>query len=324
MGSAASRAVAINYHFVRASNPGRFRLRVHERSERFDAQLAQLAERFAFLRCGDLFAPDGCEPGVAITFDDGARDVFEQALPLLRRHAATATAFVCTRPYLEGRLLQIQKVEYLMSELGLEGFRRAFYAELERRFPGEVERESLAFARGYAFYRYDEEPIRRFKLDLNYQLPYAVVEPVLDALFESVFGPGSEADAVRETYMSVDQLKRLADAGVEIGSHAHAHRVLPRLDFVQQKREMETSAGFLKEITGHSRISLAYPFSFHDEETKRAASELDLLAGFAGERRPITDDDIRSRWSVPRYDVNDCFDRSTNHAIDEIFAGLAS
>jgi peptidoglycan/xylan/chitin deacetylase (PgdA/CDA1 family) len=324
MGSAAPRAVAINYHFVRASNPGRFRLRAHERSERFDAQLAQLAERFAFLRCRDLFARDGREPGVVITFDDGARDVFEQALPLLQRHGATATAFVCSRPYLEGRLLQIQQVEYLMSELGLEGFRRAFYAELERRFPGEVERESLAFARGYSFYRYDEEPIRRFKLDLNYQLPYAVVEPVLDALFEHAFGPGSEADAVRETYMSIEQLKRLADAGVEIGSHAHAHRVLPRLDFIEQKREMETSVGFLKEITGDSRISLAYPFSFHDEETKRAAGELDLQAGFAGERRAITDDDLRSRWSVPRYDVNDCFDRSSNQLVGEVFAGITS
>src|SRR5262245_32559264 len=104
MGSEAPRVVAINYHFVRASNPGRFRLRAHERSERFDAQLAQLTGRFVFLRCGDLFTRADGSPGIAITFDDGARDVFEQALPLLQRHGATATAFVCSRPYLEGRL----------------------------------------------------------------------------------------------------------------------------------------------------------------------------------------------------------------------------
>jgi peptidoglycan/xylan/chitin deacetylase (PgdA/CDA1 family) len=324
MGSAAPRIVAINYHFVRASNPGRFRLRAHERSERFDAQLAQLAGRFPLLRCSELFARAGGSPGVVITFDDGARDVFEQALPLLQRHGAAATAFVCSRPYLEGRLLQIQKVEYLMSELSLEGFRRAFYGELERRFPGQVERESLAPFGGYAFYRYDEEPIRRFKLDLNYQLPYPIVEPILDALFEHAFGPGSEADAVRETYMSLDQLKRLVDAGVEIGSHSHAHRVLPRLGYLDQKREIETSIDFLRHVTGDSRISLSYPFSFHDEATLRAAGELDLLAGFALGRRAITDDDIRSRWSVPRYDVNDCFDRSSNQPIREVFADLAS
>jgi peptidoglycan/xylan/chitin deacetylase (PgdA/CDA1 family) len=318
MASGARRRVAINYHFVRASRSGRFTLRAHERCERFDAQLARLRERYTFLRCRDLFERSDSSDGVLITFDDGARDVLEVALPLLRRHGATATAFVCSRPHLEGRLLQIQKVEYLMSVLGLERFRRAFQEELERRFPSEIERESLAFAGDYRFYRYDPEPIRRFKLDLNYQLPYAVVEPVLDVLFEGVFGPGSEADAVRETYMSVDDLKRLADAGVEIGSHTHSHRVLPRLDFAEQKQEMETSVGLLEKVIGESRCSLAYPFGFHDEDTKRAARELDLLAGFAGGRRPITDEDVRVRWSVPRYDVNDCFDAS-NEPVREVF-----
>ena len=313
-------AVSINYHFVRASSPGRFRLRAHERTSRFSEQLSQLAEHFEFVRCRDLFEgdPRTSRPQVVITFDDGARDVIQNALPELVRHGATATAFVCSRPYLEGRLLQIQKVEFLMSELGLEGFRRAFYEELERQFPGEIARESLDFAGGYSFYRYDEAPIRSFKLDLNYQLPYANVEPVLDALFENVFGTGSEAEAVREIYMSVDELKRLADAGVEIGTHTHSHRVLPRLDFVEQKREMETSLAFLEEVTGESSISVAYPFGFHDDDTKRAARELDLFAGFEGGRRWIEKQDLEGRWSVPRYDVNDCFDRSTNELSDSL------
>ena len=187
-----------------------------------------------------------------------------------------------------------------------------FYVELERQFPDGVERESLDFAGGYVFYRYDDEPIRRFKLDLNYQLPYAQVEPVLDVIFDEVFGRGSQAAAVRETYMSLDQLKRLLDAGIEVGTHTHSHKVLPRLDFMNQKHEMETGASFLKEITGESRISIAYPFGFHDQDTHRAAAELDLCAGLAVDRRPITQVDVEGRWAIPRYDVNDCFDRSTN------------
>ena len=272
-----------------------------------------LADDFTFLTCRDLYdeSHDAGAPGVLITFDDGARDVFEVALPLLRNRGATATVLVCSKPYLEGKLLQIQKVEYLMSALGLDGFHRAFYVELDRRFPGDVEREPLDFAGGYRFYRYDNEPIRRFKLDLNYQLPYAVVEPVLDTIFEAVFGPGSEAEAVCETYMSLDDLKRLLEAGVEVGTHTHSHKVLPRLGFMDQKQEIETSVSFLKEITGESRISIAYPFGFHSQETDRAAEELDLLAGLAGERRPITEGDVESRWAIPRYDVNDCFDRNT-------------
>jgi peptidoglycan/xylan/chitin deacetylase (PgdA/CDA1 family) len=317
------RALAVNYHFVRSASPGRFRLRAHERVARFAEQLASLSKRFEFLRCRDLFVADrdGARPRALITFDDGARDVFVHALPVLQRAGALATVFVCSRPYTEGRLLQVAKVEYLMSELGLEAFRRAFYAELERRFPGRVERESLAFAGGYRFYRYDEEPIRLFKLDLNYQLPYAIVEPVLDALFEGAFGPGSEADAVRETYLSLDQLKRLHDAGFELGTHTHSHRVLPRLSFTEQKHELEMGAAFLGELTGDRRVSVAYPFGFHDAGTRRAAADLGLIAGFTTDRRWITPDDLSARWSLPRYDVNDCFDRSSNAPRPEVFEG---
>jgi peptidoglycan/xylan/chitin deacetylase (PgdA/CDA1 family) len=318
------RAVALIYHFLRDAGAGRFPLRAHERPGRFASQLEGLARRFPFCRARDLVDPDCPLPGasVLVSFDDGARDVAEFAVPLLRRHGATATFFVCTRPLLEGRLLDVQKIEFLMQALGLDRFRRAFYEELERRCGAEVERGPLDFAGGYRFYRYDDESVRRFKLDLNYQLPYEVVTPVLDAVFAGVFGEGSEREAVRETYMSRDDLRRLVDAGFEIGSHGHAHRVLPRLDFAGQKRELETSIACLREITGEERLTLAYPFGFHDDSTLRAAEELGLRAGFAGGRRLITGRDLRERWTLPRYDVNDCFDRESNQMSEEVFREL--
>lgn len=38
-----------------------------------------------------------------LTFDDGARDVVTWALPLLEKHNATASIFVCAQPYRAGR-----------------------------------------------------------------------------------------------------------------------------------------------------------------------------------------------------------------------------
>jgi peptidoglycan/xylan/chitin deacetylase (PgdA/CDA1 family) len=319
------RALAINYHFLRHRSAGRFVLRAHERPERFDEQLTQLAREFRFGRVRDLLSDTeqaSEPPRILLTFDDGAGDVIHHALPLLQRHGATASVFVCAQPYLEGRLLEIQKVEFLMQNLGLARFRAAFYAELERQFPAGVERDSLDFAGGYRFYRYDEPSVREFKLDLNYRLPYERLGPVLDALFRAVFGDGGEAAAVRETYLSVDELKQLADAGVELGVHTHRHRVLPRLDFDAQKREIQTGADFLRETTGHDDFAVAYPFGFHDERTRKAVADLGLSAGLSMERRPIEAEDIRARWSLPRYDVNDCFDRASNQLVGEVFGGL--
>ena len=317
-------AVAINYHFLRPDASGRFRLRAHERPERFAAQIAGLAARFPFCRVSDLVNPDAAVPEatVLITFDDGACDVATEAAPVLRRHAVPATLFVCARPYLEGRLLDIQKIEFLMHELGVARFRSGFYEELGRRFPRDVEREPLDFAGDYAFYRYDDEEIRTFKLDLNYQLPYAAVGPVLDTLFASVFGDNAEAQAVRETYLALDDLKRLVDAGFELGVHTRNHRVLPRLPLAAQREEIETGAEFLREVTGQKRFAVAYPYGFHDEDTHRAMAELDMTAGLSMERRVIVPGDLHGRWNVPRYDVNDCFDRASNEIVDGIFSQL--
>jgi len=308
-------AIAINYHFVRPENAsGRFRLRAHEKPERFAAQLDRLLHHVEFLTCSELVeqVPLGGRSKVLLTFDDGARDVSEFALPALRERSIAATAFVCSLPYAEEKLLQVQRVEFLMSKLGLGGLRDAFYAELERFMPQGVEREPLDFAGGYRFYRYDEGSMREFKLDLNYRLPYTVVEPVLESLFQAVFGRGAEQEAVRETYLAVDDLKRLCDAGVEIGTHTYSHKVLPRLAFTQQKEEIRLGAEGLQELLGAPVRTLAYPFHFHDEQTKRAARECGLVAGLAGGRRGIEASDLAAPWAIPRYDVNDCFDRRSN------------
>jgi peptidoglycan/xylan/chitin deacetylase (PgdA/CDA1 family) len=257
-----------------------------------------------------------------LTFDDGARDVAAWALPLLEKHGATASIFVCAQPYLEGRLLEIQKIEFLMKKLGVDGFRDAFYAGYEHLFGAEIERESLDFAGDYDFYRYDDEVVRRFKLDLNYQIPYAQIVPILDALFIEAFGKGSEAEAVRDTYLSTDELKRLVDRGFELGVHTHRHRVLPRLDFEAQKQEIEIGATFLQDLTGQTEFTVAYPYGFHDENTHRAMRELGLRAGLTMERRAIEPRDLHDRWSIPRYDVNDCFDRESNRMQEAVFSQI--
>jgi len=150
------------------------------------------------------------------------------------------------------------------------------------------------------------------------------VIPVLDALFRAVFGDDGEAEAVKQTYLSVDDLKRLRDAGHEIGVHTHRHRVLPRLDFDAQKREIQIGMEFLRETLGETRFTVAYPYGFHDDRTRRAMKELGALAGVSMGRRMIKPDDIQARWSLPRYDVNDCFDRASNEIRYELFSNLST
>ena len=306
-------AVAINHHFVRPVNQtGAYRVRAHLTPKRFEQQIKALQEHFAFGRCKDLVNPnsDLPESAVLLTFDDGARDVIDFAVPILKKQGISASVYVASRPYLENRLLDVQKIEFLISRLGFEPFRLGFGEELKRLFPNGAERESIAYAGDYRFYRYDNDEIRQFKLDLNYRLPYSQVTTVLERMFEATFGKDSQQEAVREVYLGRDDLLRLMDDGFELGLHTHNHKVLPRLDLKSQRQEVSTALEFLKDLTGEQSFSVAFPFGFYNNDTKRVMKELGLVVGMSMERRLITPGEIQARWSLPRYDVNDCFDKT--------------
>jgi hypothetical protein len=81
---------------------------------------------------------------------------------------------------------------------------------------------------------------------------------------------------------------------------------------------------FLRGALGEERFTVAYPYGFHDLRTKRAMKQLGALAGVTMERRMIKPGDIQARWSLPRYDVNDCFDRRSNEIVYPVFASLST
>lgn len=320
-------AVAINYHFVRPSVNGvQFRVPAAVTPEQLAGQLATLKENFDFCRCRDLADPkaDLPESSILITLDDGASDVVKFAAPVLKQYGVPASIFVCAQPYTEGRVLSVHKVQILMAHLGTEKFRAAFYAELERQSAKEIVRDSLAYANGYQFYRYDNDEVRQFKLDLNYQIPYPRLMPVLDAVFAEVFGPDGEKEAIKQFYLSLDDLKRLVDQGHELGLHGYDHKVLPRLSFEEQKRNIQSNIDFLTPITGKSNLSIAYPYGFSDNATRRALKELGIITGYTMKREIITPKDLKERWDMPRYDVNDCFDKKDNRINYRVFSSLST
>jgi len=74
--------------------------------ETFEAQMRYLRERYRVVSLEQLLReledPEATGQAVAVTFDDGYRDNFTAALPVLRQHGVKATFFVTTS-FLDGR-----------------------------------------------------------------------------------------------------------------------------------------------------------------------------------------------------------------------------
>jgi peptidoglycan/xylan/chitin deacetylase (PgdA/CDA1 family) len=99
--------------------------------------------------------------------------------------------------------------------------------------------------------------------------------------------------------MSWDQLRALADRGVEIGSHTVTHPHLPRLSDEELDRELVQSRIQLEDELGRPCRFLAYPYGDDDERTYRAAERAGYEAAFSLRGRPREQD----RYAIPRVDI---------------------
>ena len=107
----------------------------------------------------------------------------------------------------------------------------------------------------------------------------------------------------RELFMSWDQVRQLAfsEVGLSIGSHAHSHHQLARLDKQSQRRELALSKQILESNLGHEIQSLAYPYGWpgtYDNATKSMAKEMGYRLAFSswpGVNRP---------GSLDAYEIN--------------------
>jgi peptidoglycan/xylan/chitin deacetylase (PgdA/CDA1 family) len=81
-----------------------------------------------------------------------------------------------------------------------------------------------------------------------------------------------------------EQLRRLAQAGVGIGSHTRHHHRLRELDPEQRADELEGSLAELRQRLERPLSTLAYPNGDHDEEVCRAASQAGYRAAFTTEK----------------------------------------
>lgn len=89
-------------------------------------------------------------------------------------------------------------------------------------------------------------------------------------------------------------LRRLADAGVEIGSHTRTHAHLTQLGDEELERELVESRREIADALGRPCRFLAYPYGEEDERVRAAARAAGYEAGFGlpGRRG--------DRMSVPR------------------------
>lgn len=96
--------------------------------------------------------------------------------------------------------------------------------------------------------------------------------------------------------MNWEQLREIAERGVEIGAHTVTHPHLTRLSDEELDRELRDSRARIDEQLGRPPMLMAYPYGEHDTRVQAAVERAGYAAAFA----QWPGSSIRNDYALPR------------------------
>ena len=213
-------------------------------TELFEQQMAYLCKNFTVLPLETLVkqANNGTLPrnGVAITFDDGYRDNYLHAFPILKKYAVPATIFLTTGHVSSDKLLWFDVV--------LRAFKDTKQLFLEiAELPKPLELKTLKM-RTIAAHQV---------LKILREIPDHIRE---NTILEILKGLGtSEGRSDPNVMLTWDQVREMRRNEIDIGSHTVSHPILSRCAPNQVKVELTHSKKIIEEEIGHEIEAFAIP-----------------------------------------------------------------
>jgi peptidoglycan/xylan/chitin deacetylase (PgdA/CDA1 family) len=115
----------------------------------------------------------------------------------------------------------------------------------------------------------------------------AVLFPISSFIDKKEITIPSSTDRTPLSFVSKDQIRKLANAGWEIGSHLHTHRPATELSDTEIGSEMKESRSILEDISEKPVITLAYPYGIYDKRTLKLASDCGYIFGLSTDCEPV-------------------------------------
>jgi len=230
--------------------------------EAFEEQIRFLRRNYQIVSmeelCRGLDETDSRVQAVAITFDDGYRDVYTQAFPILRQYRIPAMVYLTAAAIETGEASWYDRVfavamnsrRYAL-EIEIDGPKRFILASPESRMLAAT------------------EIVKAFR-----GCPNRTRLTACAALESQASVPAAET---RDRMLTWQQIREMQKAGISFGAHTMSHPVVGRLEPDEKQEELGDSKRLLEERLQQSMEHFAYPFGSVSDVDAETCS---LMPGF--------------------------------------------
>lgn len=260
----------LGYHYVREGkapgpncSPNRLRVQIE----------ALLRDGYEIFTCGEVarrLRQDKSLPEkhATLSFDDGLKDQYTTAFPILREFGVPATFFYITCA-LENELPPVIGFQILIDQLGAERLEQEILPTV---FKGTPYVDLLDPARyDVSGRKVGELPeVQRIKWMFNHWPSQAFKRDRLAEMFSRYIGDDSQGRFAAEWFINKNELLEMQQAGMEIASHSDTHPPLDISGFVEIEQEAQISKQKLFDLLGRSVETFGWTFGGQfREDTKR-------------------------------------------------------
>ncbi|UCG61168.1 MAG: polysaccharide deacetylase family protein [Candidatus Zixiibacteriota bacterium] len=273
-------------------------------SEAFDHQLEYLKSKYRVIDLEQLvqtFSDDrrASRPMAVITFDDGWRDNYSNAFPLLKKHNLPARIFVTTDYINTNRPFWFLMVKWILTESQMTAdMLTGVVADLAEDFPSESE-DLAELVHVIKTAGVDSDKI----IQACKKLEHATLERLIEQMLARTrLSPDYwERDRPMLTW---EQARCMSRQGIGIESHGCSHRILTLLPSAEICREITASKTAIESELGGTVSCFAYPNGNYDEEVKSAVEQAGYSCAVttAGEKKNSGKSD---KYALRRVAVHD-------------------
>jgi len=213
----------------------------------FDKQVSWLKRYFEIITFEQLKHLETSANYLIITFDDGYRDNYDLAYPVLKKHGVKATIFLSTGYIGAKELFWWDEIAYVIKktsvtdctikldqdykyDLGNESKKRTAMAslvKLAKRIPNEKRLELLD----------------QLKMTLRVKIP---------------------KEAGKDLILSWADVLEMSKHGIEFGAHSVTHPILANMPIFEMRLEIEDSKEAIEKVTGKEVVVFSYPVGGED------------------------------------------------------------
>lgn len=292
--------IIVNYHYV--ENPQPDFSGIHPCSvQEFERQISFLAKHFSFVSVPELFAAakrSEQKKLCAITFDDGLKDQYDNAVPILKQHHVGGTFFIITAT-LQGRVPLAHKIHTITSRVSMNDLLEKFNVFLPDVFPNLTRYLIPRDRRLTDKRRYDDTISANVKETLM-TAPRDISDAFLTHM--AIELGIDERELAKKLFMNMQEIQTLDKEGFFIESHTHNHYALSGADLDVQRNDVDAAEKVFKNMLGRSPKVMAYPYG-RPPETDEVLYEYGFTHAVTVESRTVSDAD--HPLHIPRFDTND-------------------